>query len=51
MGKHAHGGTGLPRPEVSVCRIYKDETKRLRRRDNVNKEAHLGPSIEGKRAR
>jgi hypothetical protein len=24
---------GLPRPQVSVCRIHKGETKRLRRRE------------------
>jgi hypothetical protein len=46
---------GLPRPQVSVCRIHKGETKRLRRREpknSVKKESLIwDPSIEGERAR
>jgi hypothetical protein len=58
VGKHAlliklqAWRNGLPRPQVSVCRI---ETKRLRRREpknSVKKESPFwDPSIEGERAR
>src|SRR5271156_1502821 len=35
---------GFPRPQVSVCRIHKGETKRLRRREPKNsvKRVHFG---------
>ena len=46
---------GLPRPQVSVCRIHKGETKRLRRREPKNSVKKgcpfWDPSIEGERAR
>ena len=61
VGKHAlliklqAWRNGLPRPQVSVCRIHKGETKRLRRRESKNsvkKESPFwDPSIEGERAR
>src|SRR3954452_1871726 len=45
----------VPRPQVSVCRIHKGDTKRLRRREpknSVNKESPFwDSSIEGERAR
>jgi hypothetical protein len=50
VGKHAlliklqAWRNGLPRPQVSVCRIHKGETKRLRRREPKNsvKRVHFG---------
>ena len=46
---------GLLRPQVSVCRIHKGETKRLHRREPKNSVKKESPfwdsSIKGERAR